>query len=61
MRGLPVAAAVLLVGGFADISRGGITVGPVLLVMAYCVVIPAALLRGTLSRRQRSQPLRLSR
>jgi len=61
MRALPIAAALLLLLGFADIARGGVTLGPVLLVAAYCVIIPAAILRGGLSRRQRPAPLRLSR
>ena len=61
MPALPVAAALLLLVGFADIARGGITLGPVLLVAAYCVIIPAAILRSGLSRRQRPTPLRLSR
>jgi hypothetical protein len=42
---LPALAALALVGGFADLIRGGITLGPILLVAAYCVLIPAAILR----------------
>jgi hypothetical protein len=61
MRALPIAATLLLLAGFVDVARGGITLGPVLLVAAYCVVIPAAILRGELSGRQRPTPLRLSR
>ena len=61
MRALPIVATLLLVAGFADVARGGMTLGPVLLVAAYCVIIPAAILRGELSGRQRRSPLRLSR
>jgi hypothetical protein len=61
MRALPLAAALLLLAGFADVARGGITLGPVVLVAAYCVIIPAAILRGELSGRQRRGALRLSR
>ncbi|HUF27127.1 MAG TPA: hypothetical protein VMM18_09130 [Gemmatimonadaceae bacterium] len=39
-------AAVALIGGFIDLWRGGITVAPILLVLAYCVLIPLAILRG---------------
>jgi hypothetical protein len=39
-------AAVALIGGYADLARGGITVAPLLLVLAYCVLIPLAILRG---------------
>ena len=42
---LPALAALALVGGFADLIRGGITLGPILLVLAYCVLIPAAILK----------------
>ena len=38
--------AVTLVGGFIDLWRGGITVAPILLVLAYCVLIPLAILRS---------------
>ena len=40
--GLTVLALVL---GFADLVRGGITLGPILLVLAYCVLIPVAILK----------------
>ena len=40
--GLTVLALVL---GFADLIRGGITLGPILLVLAYCVLIPVAILK----------------
>lgn len=32
--------------GYADLWRGGITVGPACLVLAYCVLVPVAILRG---------------
>ncbi len=37
-------AAALLVLGFADLTRGGITIAPILLVLGYCVAVPWALL-----------------
>jgi hypothetical protein len=40
-----LAAAILLLG-YADLARGGETLAPVLLVLAYCVLIPVAILRG---------------
>ena len=40
-----VAGATLLLG-YADLARGGETIAPVLLVLAYCVLIPVAILRG---------------
>ena len=39
-----LAAAALLVG-YADLWRGGETLAPVLLVIAYCVLIPVAILK----------------
>jgi hypothetical protein len=39
------AAAVTLLAGFADLARGGITIGPVLLVIGYCVLVPLAILK----------------
>ena len=47
LAGVAVAA---LAGGYADLARGGTTVAAVLLVAAYCVGIPAALL---VQRRER--------
>lgn len=41
--GLSLAALVI---GYADLWRGGITIGPVMLVLAYCVLVPVAILRG---------------
>lgn len=40
-------AAALLVLGFADLTRGGITMAPILLALGYCVAVPWALLSGT--------------
>ena len=39
-------ALVGLVAGFADLARGGITIGPLLLVITYCVLVPMAILKG---------------
>ena len=38
--------AASMVGGFIDLWRGGITVAPILLVLAYCVFIPLAILKS---------------
>lgn len=38
-------AAVVLAAGYADLVRGGITFGPVLLVIGYCILIPLAILK----------------
>jgi hypothetical protein len=38
------AAAVALVLGYADMAHGGITAAPVLLVIAYVVLVPLAIL-----------------
>lgn len=40
-----LAAATLLLG-YVDLARGGESIAPVLLVLAYCVFIPVAILRG---------------
>ena len=40
---LTVAAAALSIG-YADLIRGGITVGPVLVVIGYAALVPAAIL-----------------
>lgn len=37
-------AVLSLALGYADLVRGGETVAPVLLVLAYCVLIPIAIL-----------------
>ncbi|MEA3312707.1 MAG: hypothetical protein U9Q76_10870 [candidate division WOR-3 bacterium] len=42
---LLLAAAIVLIGaGFYSLSRGSITLAPILLVAGYCVVVPLALL-----------------
>ena len=41
MLGLAIA---VLVAGFVALSRGSITLAPVLLVLGYCALIPASLL-----------------
>ena len=41
LLGLGVA---VLVGGYMSLSKGSLTLAPVLLVTGYCVLIPAALL-----------------
>ena len=41
---LRVAAAAALLIGYADLARGGITVAPVVIVFAYAVLVPAAIL-----------------
>ena len=38
-------ALLVIVGGFVDLSRGGITLGPILLVLGYCVLVPVAILK----------------
>jgi hypothetical protein len=48
MRGeaaLPWMALVALIAGFTDLAQGGITAAPILLVIAFCGLIPAAILR----------------
>jgi hypothetical protein len=40
------AAALTLVVGYADLIRGGETLAPLLLVVGYCVLIPAAILKS---------------
>ena len=38
-------AALTLVVGYADLWRGGETLAPILLVIAYCVLVPVAILK----------------
>ncbi|HEX6535391.1 MAG TPA: hypothetical protein VF041_12410 [Gemmatimonadaceae bacterium] len=38
-------AIVALAAGYADLVRGGITLGPILLVLGYCVLVPLAILK----------------
>lgn len=39
-------AVLVLALGYADLWRGGETVGPFLLVLAYCILFPLAIVRG---------------
>lgn len=39
-------ALATMVAGFFDLARGGTTIGPVLLVITYCVLVPMAILKG---------------
>jgi hypothetical protein len=54
-RALPVAALVLLAVGFGDMALGGTTLSAASLVLAYAVVVPAAIVRGRLPGRQRGR------
>ena len=38
--------AVAMVLGFIDLWLGGITLAPILLILAYCVLIPLAILKS---------------
>lgn len=38
-------SALALVIGYGDLWRGGLTVGPIMLTLAYCVLIPVGILR----------------
>lgn len=40
------AVLAVLALGYGDLWRGGETIGPLLLVVAYCVLVPLAILRG---------------
>ena len=40
-----VAALATITVGFADLSRGGTTIAPILLVLGYCVLVPIAILK----------------
>lgn len=40
------AATAALLLGYADLARGGVTVAPILLVLAYIILIPIAILRS---------------
>ena len=46
-RVLATLAAAALVLGFIDLARGGISIAPSLLVVGYCVLVPAAIWRRT--------------
>ena len=39
-------AALAILGGYADLARGGETIAPILLVLGYCVLVPLAILRS---------------
>jgi hypothetical protein len=39
-------AAASLLGGYADLVRGGETIAPILLVLGYCVLVPVAILKS---------------
>jgi hypothetical protein len=39
-------ALLTIVGGYADLARGGETIAPMLLVAGYCVLVPVAILRS---------------
>lgn len=41
---LRTAAAAVLVLGYADLARGGITLAPVAIVFGYAILIPAVIL-----------------
>lgn len=41
-------ALVVLAAGYAALARGSTSVAPALLVAAYCVLVPLAILRGGL-------------
>jgi hypothetical protein len=43
--GLWLAAAVVLIAGYVDLVRGGVTLAPILLVVGYCVLVPLAILK----------------
>ncbi len=38
-------SAATLILGYADLWRGGETIAPILLVIAYCILIPIAILK----------------
>ena len=38
-------ALITIVAGFGDLARGGVTVGPLLLVIGYCILVPVAILK----------------
>jgi hypothetical protein len=48
---LPFVAAAALVGGFADLAMGGTSGAAAMLLLAYCAVVPAAILAGRLTGR----------
>jgi hypothetical protein len=40
-----IAAALVILAGFADLARGGETIAPILLALGYCVLVPLAILK----------------
>ncbi|GJG89239.1 hypothetical protein tb265_44200 [Gemmatimonadetes bacterium T265] len=46
-------ALATLVAGYAALARDSTTVAPLLLVLAYCVLVPLAVLRGRMRGRAR--------
>lgn len=42
-HGVRAAAAIALILGYADLVRGGVTASSLLLVLAYLVIVPAAI------------------
>jgi energy-converting hydrogenase Eha subunit C len=40
------AAALVLLAGYLDLARGGETIAPILLIIGYVVLVPAAILKG---------------
>jgi hypothetical protein len=48
--GRPLVCALTLAAGHADLARGGTTLAPILLVLGYCVLVPAALLSDGFGR-----------
>jgi hypothetical protein len=38
-------ALITILAGFGDLARGGITIGPLLLVIGYCILVPLAILK----------------
>lgn len=48
-----IATVIVLLAGYADLIRGGITIAPILLVLAYCVLIPIAIVSRGRSRDSR--------
>lgn len=40
------AAALTLLAGYIDLARGGETIAPILLIIGYVVLVPAAIIKG---------------
>lgn len=39
-------SALSLIGGYADLVRGGETIAPILLVLGYCILVPVAIIKS---------------